>query len=110
MCNTIGTCRYRKSVASCDRWSTYKGGQINPLSCIWFSVVSNLVLIIAHSVHTSYKYSWKRKDGGGQGDKHLWMNTAMRTNVVGNGQEMKSGCRWAVNLFEVQQLRHVSPH
>jgi hypothetical protein len=32
--NVIGVCRCRKSLANCERWPTYEGGQLHKCYCI----------------------------------------------------------------------------
>jgi hypothetical protein len=36
MCNIIRMCWFHKSVANCDKWPTYKGGQLDRFYCTCF--------------------------------------------------------------------------
>ena len=49
MCHIIGICRFRKTVADCDLWPTYKSGQLNRFYCILPQTCEDLLEICVYA-------------------------------------------------------------
>jgi hypothetical protein len=49
MCHIIGICRFRKTVANCDFWPSYKSGQLHKFYCTLLQTYEHLLEIFVYA-------------------------------------------------------------